>query len=492
MAALRQAITDGWADVAGGTYSEAEDALLPLESILWQFARGGDVYRAHLDERSVETFARRRFGLFVQLPQIAKRFGIRYALHMSFDAGRFPLRPETKRLWEGPDGSSLESLLRPPLAADRRRRAGGSPGGWRPRCGTITSPRCPLVHWPSPVAPWYHRPPTGGHLLSRPGPMDHAQRLLPPDRPPLRDASAPSRTPMPRRTWPRPSRGAIASPISWLPRHRRLRARLDAARTIRGAGPRDRLGGRGEASDTGSGFPADLLRRGRSRSISSSAGPTTRAGSWTGSSRRGRQPWRGSSSVPARRRGGTRRRGYLVINPAGLAPTRRGPPARCRPRPAARGSAAGRAVHRRGRLRRRRPAAVRLRVGPRGDRSRQRRPPPRAGLSARDRELRNESMADRGRRDDRRTPEHRGRRRAVAATGAATGPPRAGRRVRQADQLRRCVATGSTSITAAPPWCRRPPRGASSTLARGIALASFEQRYRLWTGRPILEIRRSP
>jgi len=42
-----------------------------------------------------------------------------FELHLSFDAGRFPVRPETKRLWESPDGSSLESLLRPPMAADR-------------------------------------------------------------------------------------------------------------------------------------------------------------------------------------------------------------------------------------------------------------------------------------------------------------------------------------------------------------------------------------
>ena len=153
VAALRQAITDGWADVAGGTYSEAEDALLPLESILWQFARGGDVYRAHLDERSVETFARRRFGLFVQLPQIAKRFGIRYALHMSFDGGRFPIRAGDQA---AVGGSGREQPREPAAAADRRRprrrRAGGSPGGWRRRCGTITSPRS---RWSAGPARWH-------------------------------------------------------------------------------------------------------------------------------------------------------------------------------------------------------------------------------------------------------------------------------------------------------------------------------------------------
>ena len=57
MERLRQAISEGWVDVAGGQYAEAENLVLPLESILWQFRRGSEVYRAHLEERNVETFA---------------------------------------------------------------------------------------------------------------------------------------------------------------------------------------------------------------------------------------------------------------------------------------------------------------------------------------------------------------------------------------------------------------------------------------------------
>ncbi|MBX6316067.1 MAG: glycosyl hydrolase family 38, partial [Isosphaeraceae bacterium] len=118
-AALRQGINEGWADVVGGAYEEVDEPLLPLESILWQFRKGGEVYRRHLDDRNVETLARRRFGLYPMLPQVAKRFGFRFAIHLGLDAGRFPVPVESKRLWESPDGSSLETLTRPPLAADR-------------------------------------------------------------------------------------------------------------------------------------------------------------------------------------------------------------------------------------------------------------------------------------------------------------------------------------------------------------------------------------
>jgi alpha-mannosidase len=152
---LRQGITEGWIDVTGGSFAEAEDPLLPLGSILWQFRRGGEAYRAHLDDRNVETFARRRFGLYTQLPQIAKRFGLRFGLHLGFDAGKFPIRTEPKRLWESPDGSSLESLLRPPLAADRP--AQGLLAPWR-MAATMRNDHVatlPMVHWPSPVATWY-------------------------------------------------------------------------------------------------------------------------------------------------------------------------------------------------------------------------------------------------------------------------------------------------------------------------------------------------
>lgn len=155
MAALRAAINDGWADVAGGTYGEADDGLRPLESILWQLRKGSQVYRTHLDDRAVDTLARRRFGLFPQMPQIAKRFGFQYALHFGLDDGRFPHAAETKRLWEAPDGSHLEALTRLPVAADHALE--GSHLAWR-LARTMKDDQLavlPLVHWTGPVADWF-------------------------------------------------------------------------------------------------------------------------------------------------------------------------------------------------------------------------------------------------------------------------------------------------------------------------------------------------
>jgi alpha-mannosidase len=229
MAALRQAISDGWADVAGGTYSEAEDPVLPLESILWQFRRANEVFRTHLDDRSVETFARRRFGLYPQLPQLAKRFGFRYALHMGFDAGRFPIRPETKRLWESPDGSNLEALLRPPLAADRPVQGWLIP--WR-MAATMKDDHVaalPLVHWPKPVAPWYldlRRAAGYSPVLGRWTTLNDFFHLT--DRPyeSLRPEPDSYQSPYLAQAVSRRE----SEPVGRIARHHRLRAKLEAAR----------------------------------------------------------------------------------------------------------------------------------------------------------------------------------------------------------------------------------------------------------------------
>jgi len=232
MSALREAISEGWADVVGGAYAEADEPLLPLESVLWQFRKGGEVYRAYLDSRNVETLARRRFGLYPQLPQFARRFGFRFALHLGFDAGRFPLRAEAKRLWESHDGSHLESLLRPPLGADRA--ASGLELPWRlgrtMRDDHVAT--LPIVHWPNACAPWYadlRRSATYSPVLARWVTLNDYFHLT--DRPfesfrPERDEYM---TPYLAQAVARKD----AQPVSRRAAHARLRARLDALAATR-------------------------------------------------------------------------------------------------------------------------------------------------------------------------------------------------------------------------------------------------------------------
>jgi alpha-mannosidase len=489
VSALRQAIADGWADVAGGTYSEAEDSHLPLESILWQFRRGCEVYRVHLDDRHVETYARRRFGLYTHLPQIAKRFGFRYALHLGFDAGRFPLCPEPKRLWESPDGSNLETLMRPPLAADRPSHGWLLP--WR-LAATMKNDHVAtvaLLHWPLPVAPWYidlRRMATYSPVLGRWTTLNDYFHLT--DRPyetfrPEPDAYV---TPYLSQSAARKAR----DPISRMARHHRLRARFAAAETVHAFA---RAIG---ATSTASGVTADskfvddlptlvnveeLAETGRHDEAGTALGRILPAWSEVLASRILKVSTPATSGPKAGNRAG-----YLVINPLSI-PRRVAvvlPDAALDLRPEGPLRAAqftDEGVY----------AVVDLPAfgfawAPKE--SELARPPAvAAGLSARDRRLRNESI-------EIDVDATTGGLRSIAAMGEES--PRLGQQL---------VMTGLVDAQGKPSTsqmrCERfavdygGPALVQATSAgslvdplHGDKLASFVQRYRLWAGRPILEI----
>ncbi|MGP0069420.1 MAG: glycosyl hydrolase family 38 [Isosphaeraceae bacterium] len=478
VAALRQAIADGWADVAGGTYAEAEDALLPLESILWQFRRGADIYRAHLDDRNVETYARRRFGLFVQLPQIAKRFGIRYGVHVSFDAGRFPVRPETKRLWESPDGSSLECLLRPPLAADR-----DSPGWLLPwRMGATMRDdhvaAVPLVHWPNPVAPWYRdlrRVSTYSPVLGRWNTLNDFFHMT--DRPYETFRPEPDSYATPYLAQAVATREG--EPVSKLARHHRLRARLEGLRTIQSL--------------------ARALASAADSSTSISDGPsleaieerieTGRHGEASPELDRALPDWAGELTrliVGAGAASGGKRPGYLVINPLGV-PRRAAvilPEAALDLRPEGPLRSAqftDEGVYAVVDL----PAFGFAWVPAEADPGRP--PATSGGLLARGRELRNESVAIE-------VDATTGGLRSIAAVGEETP------RLAQQLVLAGLVDTSGKPINSqmrcdrfeidygGPALLQGTSSGSLIDPRQGNRVASFVQRYRLWVGRPILEI----
>lgn len=483
MAAAREAINEGWLDVVGGTYSEAEDAIYPLESLLWQFRRGGEVYRAHLDERNVETYARRRFGLYTQLPQIAKRFGFRFALHLSFDAGRFPIRSESKRLWESPDGSNLETLLRPPLAADRPSQGVMLP--WR-MGATMRNDHVatlPLVHWPTPVASWYldlRRSATYSPVLARWVTLNDYFHLT--DRPYETFRPDPDFYGSPYLAQSVAPRDL--EPISRLVRHHRLRARFEAASVTHALASSISAAAREEdATSEPSEGPATFADVESSLETGLHAEAEAALGAlethWAGCLTRG--------IVAARREpSAAPRAGYLVLNPLGVprrvAVVLPGAALDLRPEGPLRAAqftdegvyavvdvpAFGFAWV---------PAEANLEVAPFTP----------GGLSARGRTLKNESI-------ELEIDEATGGIRGVMAPGEGT--PRLGQQL-VITGLRESAGKAGTSQTkglkfevdfAGPALVQATASGALVDPRDGSKLASFAQRYRLWTGRPILEI----
>ena len=317
VARLREAINEGWADVAGGTYDETEEPLRPLESILWQFRRGAEVYREHLDQRSVESLARRRFALYPMLPQIGKRFGLKFAIHLGFDAGRFPIRPESKRLWESPDHTNLESLTRPPLAGDRALSGLSLP--WRMAVSMRDDhvATVPMVRWAARASGWFadlRRVAAYSPVIGRCVTLNDFFHLT--DRPYETFSPEPDEYVTPYLSQ------AVArkdpKPISFKAEHARLRAKIDGLSTLASlaealgtaAGVNDALGDTGSAEPVAPSarlFEAEtLLETGQLEAASQKIEALSPG--WAEAVAKGVL-----ASAPSGRPG------YLVLNPSGVA-----------------------------------------------------------------------------------------------------------------------------------------------------------------------------
>ena len=345
--------------------------------------------------------------------------------------------------------------MRPPLAADRPSQGWRLP--WRLAATMKDDHVATLADGPlaEPGRRLVSRPPAGRHLLAGPGALGHAQRLLPPDRPALRDLPPGARrlrdaVPGPGRRAAGPGADLVARPASPAPGP----VRRDAVRSRPWPAPSPRRPPARSARRTDR--PRLAVDGRRSRSTSRLRRPDEAAAG----ARPGRPGVVGRPGRPDRRlarRDDDGPAGLPGDQPAGLAPTRRGAPARRRARPPARGPAPRRPVHRGGGLRRRRPAAFGYAWVP-AETDLQRPPASTGAVSAKDRVLRNESIAVE-------IDATTGGMRSVAAVGEPT--PRLGQQLvvtgwstRPASRsLPRCAATGSRSITAAPRWCRRPSAG---------------------------------
>jgi alpha-mannosidase len=480
MAALRQAITDGWADVAGGSYSEAEDSLLPIESIIWQFRKATQTYRANLDERNVETYARRRFGLHVMVPQLARRFGLRFGLHLGFDAGQFPIYPETKRLWESPDGSSIESLTRPPLAADKAVQGMALPWRLATTMKDDYAAVLPMVHWPEPVAPWYvdlRRAAGFSPVLGRWTTLNDFFHQT--DRPYETFRPEPDSYITPFLAQAAARRDPSA--ISKFARQHKLRAQLEAGRAIEAMA---RAIASATTEQIAAGDPAfvTIEEQIETRKFAEAqAGLETSVPSW------GERLADGIIKAATSRPDSSKRPGYLVINPLGV-PRRAAvilPDAALDLRPD-------------GALRAAQfmedgvaaivdlPAFGFAWVPKATDPTST--PADKLAVSAKERTLRNETMAVE---IDAKTGGIRGVS-ATGDTGARVGQQLVIAGLKEIDDkpaVSKMVSDGFEIEYGGPALVQGSSRGGLFDPISGQRLANFTQRYRLWTGRPILEVK---
>ncbi len=141
-------------DLIGGEYRETPSALLPIESVLWEFRHGHHVLN-EMFGGVPKVWGRRRFGLSTLLPLVLDRFGYELALHYAMDDGFYPEAESSKTRWEGCDGTGIDAVSRIPMAANSatsylkfaHRMAESMEGDQV--AGMI------LARWPQQVSPWF-------------------------------------------------------------------------------------------------------------------------------------------------------------------------------------------------------------------------------------------------------------------------------------------------------------------------------------------------
>lgn len=154
LTAIRERQAGDLLEVCGGPYIEREDALLPVESQTWNLLKGLATCKQLLGSE-VRVFARKRFAAHPQLPLLLHNVGLRRALLLSFDTASVPTYRSTVTSWPSPDGKQVEAFTRTPYAADNPQTYFHLAHYLRQSISQDHAGTLALLHQGSPAAPWY-------------------------------------------------------------------------------------------------------------------------------------------------------------------------------------------------------------------------------------------------------------------------------------------------------------------------------------------------
>lgn len=154
-AELRQRVQDGQVEVIGGQYAEREDPYLPLDSQLWNIRRGLEVAHELLGQE-VRVFGRRRFGYHPQLPLLLTTNGIQRALFLTFDeTSGLPHYTSCVVAWPSPDGKQVDAFVRAPLHAHDPQTFFNLGNSWYKTTREDHTATLCLSHTGQPPCAWY-------------------------------------------------------------------------------------------------------------------------------------------------------------------------------------------------------------------------------------------------------------------------------------------------------------------------------------------------
>ncbi len=114
---LKRRASEGTAEICGGCYVEREDALLPIESQLWNLTTGMAMTEEIIGT-PVRVHARQRYAYHPHLPTLLQAAGLTRTLFLSFDESSLPPHRSVVVNWSATDGKSVDAFCRAPHGAD--------------------------------------------------------------------------------------------------------------------------------------------------------------------------------------------------------------------------------------------------------------------------------------------------------------------------------------------------------------------------------------
>ena len=154
LAKLRERVEADLVDVCGGSYLERDDALLPIESQMWNLLKGQAVTK-HLLGREVRVFGRRRFGFHPQTPLLLQSTGIGQRILVVFDESVIPAHRTPVVNWPSPDGKQVQSFTRAPLPAETPQTFFHLAHHLHHTIMQDHAATLALLHRSAPAGPWY-------------------------------------------------------------------------------------------------------------------------------------------------------------------------------------------------------------------------------------------------------------------------------------------------------------------------------------------------
>ena len=154
LALLKEAWLRKSVAIVGGEFREGPSTLLPLNSLLWQLEAGRGVYQKLLG-RQPTIWGRRRFGLMPPWPQILHRHGYIGGMHVALDDGFYPDQEFSKIRWEGTAGQAIDAISRIPLAADSANSFLRFPVRLSESMDNDSVAAVLFARWPEVKSPWF-------------------------------------------------------------------------------------------------------------------------------------------------------------------------------------------------------------------------------------------------------------------------------------------------------------------------------------------------